>query len=141
MTTIAYKDGVIAYDSRSTAGDLISNDNFDKKFIVDGVVFIMSGATSDFKKFIDLYFCKITEFKNIDVSALVVDKGELFLCSVCDDIGLWKQPLVRDNPVSIGSGSNFALTAMDLGLSAVQAVKTAIKRDCKSGGKVRLHKL
>lgn len=139
MTTIAYKDGVIAYDSRTTAGDLISNDNFNKKYIVDGVVFIMSGATSDYKRFHSLYFGKEESIADCDASALVVDKGELFLVSVHDETGMWKQPLFNDNPVAIGSGSNFALTAMDLGLSAKDAVKMAIKRDSKSGGKVRIY--
>ena len=31
MTTIAYKDGIIAYDSRAMRGDCILTDNIDKK--------------------------------------------------------------------------------------------------------------
>ena len=37
MTTIAYKDGVIAYDSRVTRGDLITDDDCDKCIERDGV--------------------------------------------------------------------------------------------------------
>ena len=139
MTTIAYKDRVIAYDSRTTAGDLISSDDTEKKHIVDGVTFFMCGATSDYNKFFDLYFEKSDQFKNIDVSALVINYGELFLVAIDDETGMWKQPMRLDNPCALGSGNTFALTAMDLGLSAFDAVKQAIKRDCKSGGIVRLY--
>ena len=139
MTTIAYKDGIIAYDSRTTAGDLITSDNTEKKYIRNDVIFFMCGATSDYNRFFSLYFGGNEIIKDIDASALVLDKGELFLVSVDDDTGMWKQPMRMDNPCALGSGHQFALTAMDLGLSAEDAVKQAIKRDCKSGGTVRTY--
>lgn len=141
MTTIAYKDGVIAYDSRITANDLITNDSANKKYELNGVVFFMSGATCDYKKFHNLYFGGTEPINDIDASALVVDKGELFLVAVCEKSGMWKQPMQLDNPCALGSGSNFALTAMDLGFSAFEAVKVAITRDCKSGGMVNTYEL
>lgn len=139
MTTIAYKDGIIAYDSRTTANDIITNDNHDKKSVVDGVVFIMSGATSDRQRFIDIYFDKRNDFKNCDASALVVNDGKLYLVSIDDNDGMWKQPMELDNPCALGSGSRFALTAMDCGLGAEKAVEMAMKRDIRTGGKVNIH--
>ena len=38
MTTIAYKDGVIAYDSRLIRDDLIMSDDYDKHLEQDGEV-------------------------------------------------------------------------------------------------------
>lgn len=141
MTTIAYKDGIIAYDSMTTAGDIITNCNLNKKHIIDGCVFFMSGATCDYERFFNVYFNKESNHKNLDAAAIIIDNGKLFLVSVNDDDGLWRQPLPLDNPVAIGSGQCYALTAMDCGLSAYDAVKMAIKRDCKSGGKIRTYKL
>ncbi|GAI22667.1 unnamed protein product, partial [marine sediment metagenome] len=41
------------------------------------------------------------------------------------------------NPDAIGSGSAYALAAMDMGASAEEAVRAAMKRDIYTGGKVR----
>lgn len=48
MTTIAYKDGVIAYDSRCTRATIITDDDCKKLDMVEGVHFLCSGATCDF---------------------------------------------------------------------------------------------
>ena len=41
MTTIAYKDGVIAYDGRQTRNDRIVSDTAQKCQVVDGVSFFL----------------------------------------------------------------------------------------------------
>ncbi|EPM72547.1 20S proteasome subunits A/B [Pseudomonas syringae pv. theae ICMP 3923] len=55
MTTIAYKDGVIAYDSRTTGGTTISDDDSGKLQTVDGVQFICTGCACDFDALIAGY--------------------------------------------------------------------------------------
>ena len=45
MTTIAYKDGVIAGDSRVTAENFIVDDEYDKHVIVGDIHFFCSGST------------------------------------------------------------------------------------------------
>jgi 20S proteasome alpha/beta subunit len=141
VTTIAYKDGVIAYDSRTSAGDVITDDDAEKSIQIEGKHFFLCGATSDRMRLVNLYLGKATDEKNVDCSAIVVDGGDLFLAAVDKEDGFWFQPLRKDRVHSIGSGSNFALTAMDMGADAVKAVEMAIKRDCKTGGKVRTFKL
>lgn len=47
MTTIAYKDGVIAYDSQITRGNTITYDDYEKCVERNGVRLICSGAVSD----------------------------------------------------------------------------------------------
>lgn len=139
MTTIAYKDGVIAYDSLSTSGGLITNDDFDKKYKRSNVFFFLSGSICEFDNLMDCYF-GAEPTKTNDSAAFVYDSGNLYLISVCINDGFWKQKLNPERHYSIGSGSNFALAAMDLGYTAVDAIKQAIKRDCYSGGKIKTFK-
>ncbi len=141
MTTISYRDGVIAYDSRTTSGDLITNDNAVKMTVVEGVRFFWTGATADREKFLALYFGRSSEFKGVDASALIIDDGKLYLASVCKDDGFWKQPLPLDTHHASGSGQDFALTAMDMGATAKEAVQMAMLRDTKTGGRVRTFRI
>jgi len=138
MTTIAYKDGVIAYDSRSSRGDLIANDNYNKCANSNGVLFFYSGSVSDLPYLIDCYTNGATPPKFADICAFVVDKGNVHRVGT-DDGEFWKEYAA---PVdAIGSGCKHALTAMDCGLSAIDAVKMAVKRDTGTGGKIRHYKV
>ncbi|MCO6427528.1 hypothetical protein [Nitrosomonas communis] len=136
MTTIAYKNGIIAYDSRLMVGNLIYDDDFDKKIEVDGVIFFMSGTVSDYPAFIDAYFGKPNNNVSLDVESIALHDGVLYRSSVDDKGVCWKSPLRRENSYAIGSGSHFALAFMDAGYHAEGAVKATIKRDCWTGGNV-----
>lgn len=57
MTTIAYKDGVIAYDSRVTRGSLIDHDDFEKLIHRNGHRFLLTGSGPDFPTLLDEFFC------------------------------------------------------------------------------------
>lgn len=136
MTTIAYKDGVIAYDSRVTRGDLITDDDCDKCIERDGVKFFMSGALCDYDALVGAYFGTAPSGK-VDASAIVVDGGKLLMVAVDDDTGLWKSPIKPDRPYAIGSGTPYAFAAMDMGASAEKAVEMAARRDTSTGGTIR----
>lgn len=140
MTTIAYKDGVIAYDSQVTRGDVITYDDYEKCLEQGGVKFFCSGAVSDFQRLVDVYFGAKAE-GNIDVTALVFDGDSLMMVAVDDATGLWKSPIMRDRPYAIGSGSPFAFAAMDMGATAEQAVAAAARRDTSTGRQIRLHEI
>jgi 20S proteasome alpha/beta subunit len=135
MTTIAYKDGVIAYDGRITSGSAITYDDFDKCHERDGVKFVMAGYTADYQRLMDAFFGK--ELASIGASALVVDADGVWSVGHNDGEGVWKSAVLADRPYAIGSGSVHALTAMDMGASAYQAVEMAMKRDSCTGGKIR----
>lgn len=137
MTTIAYKNGVIAYDSRTTINNLIVEDDYDKKVEINDVVFFLAGATSDFDLFIDAYFGKEKDLKNIDVDAIIADDCKLFHSSITHDGVLWKSPINLNSHYAIGSGRDFAIAFMDAGHSAEHAIAATMKRDCWTGGKVR----
>lgn len=136
MTTIAYKDGVIAYDSQITTGNTITYDDYEKLKVVKGVKFVLCGATSDIEAFIDAYFGAPAAAK-LDASALIVEGDRIWCAGHNKDEGLWKSPVELDRPYAIGSGSDHALTAMDMGATAYQAVEKAAKRDVSTGGMIR----
>jgi ATP-dependent protease HslVU (ClpYQ) peptidase subunit len=66
-----------------------------------------------------------------------VDSGALVLIGHDKKTGFWKDRLRPDNAFALGSGSHFALTAMDMGATAAEAVEMAKKRDTSTGGLVR----
>jgi ATP-dependent protease HslVU (ClpYQ) peptidase subunit len=136
MTTIAYKDGIIAYDSQITRGDTITYDDYEKCHDVNGVKFFCSGAVPDYQALFDAYFGGKPSAP-IDAMAIVLDGEQLLLVAVDNDTGLWKSPIIMDRPYAIGSGSPYAFAAMDMGGTAYQAVEAAKKRDTSTGGLIR----
>ncbi|NIL20081.1 proteasome subunit beta [Pseudomonas sp. AN3A02] len=136
MTTIAYKDGVIAYDGRQVRNDRIVSDSAPKCVVVDGVSFFLSGAVCDEKALIAAYFGTPSSVP-VECSGYAVDGGKLMMIGHDDTTGIWKQDLDPANPDAIGSGTPYALAAMDMGASAEEAVRAAAKRDVYTGGMVR----
>lgn len=135
MTTIAYKDGVIAYDSRVTRGTTIDYDDYEKCIESNGVKFALSGATGDHPRLIEAYFG--ADHKNVDACALAFDGETIWVVGHNDADGLWKTAVSPERVYAIGSGSSHALTAMDMGASAAEAIEMAKKRDTCTGGQVR----
>ncbi|MGY2258129.1 proteasome subunit beta [Pseudomonas sp. SDO55104_S430] len=135
MTTIAYKDGVIAYDGRITRGNQITYDDFDKCLEREGVKFVCSGSTADFESIISAWFGQQVE--SCSAVALIIADGVVWHSAVDETTGFWKSALIPDRPYALGSGSEYALTAMDMGATAYQAVEMAMKRDNCTGGKIR----
>lgn len=136
MTTIAYKDGVIAYDSRQTRGGSIVSDNCSKCEQVNGVLFFLSGSVCDERALLAAYLGTPSK-EAVECSGFVVDNGKLMMVGHDDKTGVWREPLDPANPDAIGSGSAYALAAMDMGASAEEAVRAAMKRDIYTGGTVR----
>ena len=143
MTTIAYshKCRQIAVDGRSSSGDLIASDKF-KKWIVSGEeVWFLSGAIPDFDRFMQYHAGDLVGKPDFEVccSALVAIGGE------CHEFGLtpsgepWRSILPHD--FAIGSGRDFAISAMDLGMQPDNAVAHAATRDSKTGGKITVFDL
>lgn len=141
MTTIVYRDGVIAYDSRLTAGGLITTDSHDKHLVVQGHHFFWSGAHADVQAFVDWFFGSKPDSVP-DLSALVMaPSGQVWVTSCNSTDGLWKAPVPLNRPYAIGSGSPYAWGAMDMGADAIKAVRVAAGRDTGTGGKIRSFKV
>lgn len=139
MTTIVYKNGVIAYDSRITRGDTILDDDYNKNKIFNGVNFFLAGQSHLMDSMIDMYFGgKLVELSS-SPTMIVLDNNKLFLVGYSDN-EIWKFRVSLKNHIAIGSGSDHALTAMDMGSTAIEAVEMANKRDICTGGTIRFFK-
>lgn len=137
MTTIAYRDGVIAYDSRAVKGDLIATDNYDKHYKRKGWHFFLAGTLCDMDAFVESVISGRESSSELEVEGFAVDpKGVLW-----DVGGSGWRVMLPDVPRTTGSGASYALAAMDFGCNAKQAVKYAGTRDINTGGKVRTYKL
>lgn len=136
MTTIAYKDGVIAYDSQITSGNTITYDDYQKCHEVKGVRFFMCGKTCDYTALQDAYFGAAV-IRQVDASAIVADGEGVWCVGAGVEEGFWKSPIMLGATYAIGSGADHAITAMDMGATAYQAVQMAAKRDTCTGGTIR----
>ena len=137
MSTIAYKDGIIARDSRRLDNGQIVSDKADKLYIMDNVYFFLCGCVCDYQFLIDAYFGKtLNKDIAIEAVALVVDGLDLYEANVFEG-RITKVPLMKDEICAYGTGGNIALGAMESGKSAVEAVEIAKLRDSRTGGEVR----
>lgn len=143
MTTIAYKDGIIAYDSRSTdSHGIIWDDDENKRITVGEVEFFLCGTVADFPKFIDGYLNDNPLSHSIEVCGFIYQNGKLYCSSVKQVDGdtnwyIWREEIRLGNAVAYGSGEQFAMAYMDMGFTAAEAVQGAMKRDTATGGKIR----
>lgn len=138
MTTIAYKDGIIAVDSYSTQGSRVVCNGGNKIKRVRGAIFVATGSVADFDNLHSAYFGENYD-KALEISALVIDSKMIYLVGICSDDGFWKIDIAKEKYKSctLGSGGDFAQGAMDAGATAKEAVKIACERDVYSGGRVR----
>lgn len=138
MTTIAYDGKTIAYDSRSTSNGRIGTDNLNKKHTKNGVVFFLAGTVGDEESIAELWESEETE-SELDFHAFVVDNGSVWVFGGDSDEDVFRFRVERYERYAIGSGAAHAITAMDCGLSAKEAVKMAAKRDTFTGGRIRTY--
>lgn len=142
MTTIAYRDGVIAYDSLETKGDYICNPNKDKHHVRDGVHFFLSGPSCDQEEFMVSFLeRKIGENENLTTAGYIWDGEELWEGAFCSEDGFWLGKVDMKVYGAKGGGYPFAMGAMDMGATALEAVKIAAKRHTATGGRVRTFNL
>jgi len=137
MTIIAYKDGIVAYDSYLTRGNIVTDFGFNKHFKRSGYHIFLCGSVSDYELLVDLILggSLITGY-TYNAEALYVKDRKLYHCSVDNSEGFWVRPSRLEVSTAIGSGSDLAYAAMDCGRSAKQAVAVAIKRSIYCGGKI-----
>ena len=140
MTTIAYRDGIIAYDSYCIQGSTIVDDNYNKHHVFGDLHVFAAGGCGDEIPLIAWFLDNSKEVSGISVDVLIWDGNILHMASMDKD-GPWSTEERTDNVIAIGSGMPYALTAMDMGATAKEAVKMAAKRDVGTGGRIRTFKL
>lgn len=146
MTTIAIKDGIVAYDSRVTQEYRVLDDNFDKRRERDGVQFFIAGNMTDDEAVMEGYFGGkvvdtdvVNEEMKPNADFIITDGMDVYYGGLCED-GFWKMELTNSTPYAIGSGAAYALGAMDTGATAKQAIKAAC-RDVFTGGTIRTYRI
>lgn len=131
MTTIVWRNGVLASDSCITAGDVIVYETSKLVRLKDGSIAGYAGCPHD-----AIAIIKWLNGKDVDVdftktSFLVYTKKKKLLLYDTE------YPLEVKGPyLALGTGTSAALGALYMGATAIEAVKAAIAVDTKSGGKV-----
>jgi hypothetical protein len=144
MTTVAYKNGLIAFDSRLTKDITLISDSYNKMIFRDGFYFFLIGAIAGFENLLDVFFEKKSpEEVHVSSNALVFDSEnkKIFYIGVdwdSDPHYLWKEPVDLNISDAWGSGSDHALTAFDFGATAYGAIEYAGKRDVCTGGEIKV---
>lgn len=155
MTTISYKDGIMAAEGKMTLGDMVIKLDTEKVFWVNNHLVGVCGRARAINTFVT-WLQKMTDYHIVNqevgelvdlvppaleddegYSALVVTPSRQVLMyegNTPIDMGL-------DVPMSVGSGSCFALAAMKAGSSAEEAVKVACELDVYSGGEITVVQL
>lgn len=124
MTVIAWKDGVLAADKRSTDGSLArTTTKIDRA--PNGALMGGTGNSSVCRELRDWWIAgaDVAKWptKGTDATLLVIELGGRALL-------YWDGPVpveLEDGFIAIGSGSDFATAAMHLGKSAREAVEVA----------------
>ena len=155
MTTIAVKDGIMVGDGRCSLGSTVIKDDMVKVFWINNHLMGGAGRARSISTFAQ-WLQKHTDYTIVnqevgdlvDLIPPVLQDDEEFTALVLTPD---KQVLMYDGNValnlgqdvtaSIGSGSVFAIAAMDAGASAEEAVKIAMKRDVYSGGEITVVQL
>ena len=132
MTTVAYKDGVLAGDTRITCGDLITPERATKVFkLSNGALLGAAGTLRNahtLRRAIENGH-PLPDVKGVD-AVMITPDGTIY----CYDRDAWNE--INAPYHAIGSGCEYAYTALWLGHDAITAVKAGIQFDKNSGGKV-----
>lgn len=147
MTTVAYRDGVIAVDTLGVSNSGMIRET-KKLHRIHGAIIGLSGVYDDCLTFVDWWE------RGHDMAALpqfILYRGAEdapdFHAIVLDAAGvyLWTehfQPSPIHEPFfSLGSGAMAARAAMHMGASAERAVEVAMKVDLHTGGRVESERL
>lgn len=144
MTTIAYRAGVMASDTRAYSGDKHPIGTKQKVFrMEDGTLVGVSSSIVGTPTAFMNWFRGIPA--NMDLSEVVADTEHMVQALVVKPDGsafYWNDSRAFSGPLegeffAIGSGQYSALAAMICGKDAVGAIEVAIEVDPWTGGQVR----
>lgn len=140
MSTVAYRNGVLAADSRLSFGDTISPSGGRKIFDLGdgrllGFVGSFASAHALLRHFTQPEMFSYPELAEASAILILPDGSGMFY----DDNGFY--PISLEPYFAIGSGQDAALGAMAVGASAKRAVEAAISVDKHSGGQIQVLRL
>lgn len=134
MTTLVYRDGVLAADSRGTRNGMICPGAVSKVYIVDGRLVGFVGDSAFGQRFVrDLREGREPADLEGEAIAVVVDSDGTVRVH---QNATW---YVEEGPFAAwGTGLAAALGALHMGATADQAVEAACEVDPNSGGPVQI---
>jgi hypothetical protein len=142
MTTVCYRDGLLAFDSRITGDTLLFGQGVKGRMTKEFMA-AAAGAVQDVQAFLDWVAAGYTEDtkkkfglldREVEIEGIVITKkGEV----LCFDNRLY--PYHVNAPFfAFGSGAHIALGAMAMGATAYKAVKIASIYDVATGGEIKV---
>ncbi|EGR3070253.1 hypothetical protein DMW20_11880 [Vibrio parahaemolyticus] len=140
MTTAAYhhESGIVAVDSRRTAGGVIVSDKQSKvSEHENGMKIIGTGDPHSIRELSKLYAGESEKLNgSIEYETLlfVIHNKKIARVGYDEGKGFWTE--IIDFNIAIGSGALFALSAMDFGCDAFGAIEYAKKKDSYTGGDI-----
>jgi len=143
MTVIAYRGGVLAADSMEVREEHLKMLNSKKAIKKLGYLFGVSGELCPNNDALMKWFFakKGTEKRAVYHSM----KFDLLVVTPEGVIQVWDQTgsydVIKSEFYAIGSGKEFAIGAMEMGATAVEAVNVAIRWCPTAGGRVTSKKL
>lgn len=141
MTTIVYdhKNKIISIDSLVNDGSTVISKEYDKTIENDLGLWFISGDISDYEELVILEHNEQVKDVNClpECYALLV-KGQAVYYVHVNKEGRCKYMRCKCNE-TLGSGSSFALSALDFGKTAKEAVIHASYRDIYTGGSIRVY--
>lgn len=136
MTTIAIDHDSISADGRSTDQDgYIARDNHPKLRKENGVICAYAGSVADCEELINIVIYGDQPSRpDANGNLITIAEDVIMMHSLVDSkLNSWEVT----PPYCMGSGSQFALSALDFGSTSKEAVKYAMKRDSSTGGKIK----
>lgn len=137
MTTIAYRNGVLAADSRETnehdnGTSFVVSDKCQKLYVLpDGSVVGCAGSSESGHLLVQSLIKKTATPKLEHTEAMHITRKGVFLY----EGSAWLP--MRDRYYAIGSGAGYAIAAMKAKASAIEACRIGAEMDPCSGGSVR----
>lgn len=138
MTTIVVTDHHVACDSRTLADGVIVSTKMPKVIEMCGRLFGITGDTVMLHPVASWIVAGASVDAHPKGDWTVVEAGIGFSHLVQYWTSDSPYPIVVETPFAMGSGEQFAYGALDVGVTAEEAVKAAIKRDPKSSGPVQV---
>lgn len=140
MTTIVYdkEKRQIAVDGRYTANGVITADDAIKyKIVSDGEAWIFAGQSCVYDYVVSIFSDGGLKFgvENIPKAAAFYIKDGVVSVRAVDEDGMAYTEHCTHNE-ALGSGSVFALAALDFGADAKEAVEYASMKDVYTGGRI-----
>jgi ATP-dependent protease HslVU (ClpYQ) peptidase subunit len=139
MTTIVYRDGVMAGDGRSTAAGWIKTENTKK------VIRLSTGALLGFAGTLAMLRPIAAALEKGHEPPALAESGSAMLVTpdgkvtIYEDSGYFD---VSDRPFfALGTGMSAAYGALHMGATAEQAVEIACRLDSESGGVIQVERL